>query len=198
MKGFEQRKERKKESILLAAQELFQVYGFKKVSINDIAGKAGVSQVTIYNHFGSKDDLVREIARTQFENMLEKYREIIKSDMPFPEKMETIVFDKTQIAAQYHGEFTQTLLRSDPQMRQFVESLWQKDVNQMTLDLLEDGRRQGFVSPDISRKAIMLYLEIFRRGVFASTDLIAGLKPNVKLFRELNFIFIYGLVGKRK
>ena len=53
MDGFNRRKEQKKESIRRAALELFKVYGFKKVSINDIASKAGVSQVTIYNHFGS-------------------------------------------------------------------------------------------------------------------------------------------------
>lgn len=47
-----------------------------------------------------------------------------------------------------------------------------------------------------SQKALMLYLEIMRRGVFASSDLIADLTPDIALFRELNFLFIYGLVGK--
>ena len=51
MDGFERRKEQKKESIRRAALELFQNYGFKKVSVNDIAERAGVSQVTIYNGF---------------------------------------------------------------------------------------------------------------------------------------------------
>ncbi|MBM4448805.1 MAG: TetR family transcriptional regulator, partial [Chloroflexi bacterium] len=40
MNGFERRKEQKKDSIRQAALELFQAYGFKKVSINDIAQKA--------------------------------------------------------------------------------------------------------------------------------------------------------------
>ena len=50
MDGFERRKEQKKESIRRAALELFQSYGFDKVSLNDIARRARVSHVTIYNH----------------------------------------------------------------------------------------------------------------------------------------------------
>ena len=47
MDGFERRKEQKKESIRRAALELFQNYGFKKVSVNDIAERAGVSQIEL-------------------------------------------------------------------------------------------------------------------------------------------------------
>jgi len=40
--------------------KLFSQFGVEKVSIVDIARKAGVSQATIYNNFGSKEALVRE------------------------------------------------------------------------------------------------------------------------------------------
>ena len=196
MNGFERRKEQRKESIQRAALDLFKVYGFKKVSINDIAHKAGVSQVTIYNHFGSKDELVREVIKAQFLGMLEKVREIMKQEKPFPEKLETIVFDKTEIARQYHGELLQTALQNDPEMQQWFESLWQQDINQITIDLVEDGKKNGYINPKRSQEALMLYLEILRRGVFASSDLLANLEPNVELLRELNFLFIHGMMGK--
>ena len=61
MDGFEKRKLQKRESIRRAALELFQTYGFEKVSIGEIARRAGVSQVTIYNHFESKDAILEEI-----------------------------------------------------------------------------------------------------------------------------------------
>jgi len=71
MDGFDRRKEHKKESIVRAALELFQTYGFKKASINEIAHKAGVSQVTIYNHFGSKEGLVREVVKKLYIDILQ-------------------------------------------------------------------------------------------------------------------------------
>ena len=198
MNGFERKKERSKDNIKRAALDLFKVYGFKKVSMNDIAHKAGVSQVTIYNHFGTKDELVREVIKTQFLGMLEKVREIMKQESRFPEKLETIVFDKTEIARQYHGELLQTALQNDPEMQQWFESLWQQDIYQITVDLVKDGKKQGYINPERSQEALMLYLEILRRGVSACSDLLANLEPNVKLLRELNFLFIYGLMGKTK
>jgi len=197
LNGFERKMKQKRESILRAALELFKLYGFKKVSINDIARKADVSQVTIYNHFGSKDGLVREVVKTQLMGILERAREIMKEDRPFPEKLETIVFDKTEIASQYHGELMQTAAQNDPEMQQWIDSWWQSDVNQMTADLLEEGKRQGYINKQQSKEILMLFLEILRRGVFASPDLMANLEPDVELYRKLNHLFIYGLVGKR-
>lgn len=43
-----------------AAEELFKTRGFDGVAIEEIAAAAGVSKVTIYKHFGSKDELFRE------------------------------------------------------------------------------------------------------------------------------------------
>lgn len=72
MNGFERRKEQNRESIMQAALELFKAYGFGKVTVNDIAYEANVSQVTIYNHFGSKEKLVREVIINLLKNLLSK------------------------------------------------------------------------------------------------------------------------------
>ena len=64
MDGFERRKEQSKEDIRRAAEELFSRFGAEKVSVNDIARKAGVSQATIYNNFGSKDELVHDYRKS--------------------------------------------------------------------------------------------------------------------------------------
>jgi AcrR family transcriptional regulator len=53
MNGFERRKKRKRENICRAAFELFCTLGMQKTKIAQIAKKADVSQVTIYNYFGS-------------------------------------------------------------------------------------------------------------------------------------------------
>ena len=196
MNGFERKKEQKKWVILEAALELFKVHGFKKVSISDIAHKADVSQVTIYNHFGSKDGLIREVVKALLLRILDKAREIIREDKSFPEKLEAIVFDKTKIASEYHGELMQRALQSDPEMRNWIESWWQGDARRVTIDLIEEGKRQGYIKPQQSEEAVVLYLEILRRGVFASPDLLANMKPDLELYRELNHLFIYGLVGK--
>ena len=77
------------------------------------------------------------------------------------------------------------------------ESLWREDINQVTIGLIEEGKKQGYIAKKQSEEAIMLYLEILRRGVFASPELLSTMKPEVELYRELNRLFVYGLIGKR-
>lgn len=196
MNGFKRRKEQKKENIRQAALALFKLHGFEKVSINDIAQKANVSHVTIYNHFGNKEELVREIIKTLLLDIVEKYRKIIKGERPFLERLETIVFDKAEIASQYQGELLQSVARSDPVIQHFIESLWQKEITQLTLDFIGEGQRLGYINQELSHEAILAYLEILRRGMFNVPSLAENVARDAKFVRDLISLIHYGLVGK--
>lgn len=196
MNGFERRKEQKKETIRQAALDLFRLYGFEKVSISDIARKAKVSHVTIYNHFGSKDELIREVIKSLLLGLLEKYRAIIHGDKTFPEKLEIIFLDKSEIASQYQGELFQTAASSDPVILQFIESLWQKEFNQLTLDFIEEGKKMGYINEQLSHESILAYLEILRKGMRDNPVLLASKANKPEFARDLVSLIHYGLVGK--
>jgi TetR/AcrR family transcriptional repressor of mexJK operon len=55
-----ERAERKRVAIMQSAREAFLRDGFD-VSVDDIAAHAGVSKVTVYNHFGSKEGLFNAV-----------------------------------------------------------------------------------------------------------------------------------------
>jgi AcrR family transcriptional regulator len=193
---FERRKEQKKESIRRAALELFQTYGFKKVTIGEIARKADVSPVTIFNHFGSKEELVRDVVKTLILNMLDSYRAVIESEQTFIEKLEFILFDKSEVARQYQGELVQTALSSDPEIQQFIEHIWQGKINQLMLDFYEEGKRQGYVNANLSQEGMLAYTAIFRSGLMANPGILSDMGHNTELFHELMSFYLYGLMGK--
>ena len=86
MNAYERRMEQNKERILKATLELFRVHGIKKTSTNDIAQKAGVSPATVYNHFGSKEDLMRATVKYYFNSILADFCKILQEDFPSPWK----------------------------------------------------------------------------------------------------------------
>jgi len=196
MNGFERRKEQKKESIRRAAMELFKVYGFEKVSIADIAQKARVSHVTIYNHFGNKEELVNDIVKNVISELVAKSRTIIDGDLPFLEKLELIVFDKARVASQYQGELMQAV-RNNAVMQQDIISLWRREIDRLLLDLVAQGKKMGYINEGLSDDAILYYFEIIRNGAFASSQLLDRIKPNARLAQELNNLFLYGLVDRK-
>lgn len=59
----------KREEIVLAAKKAFFDYGYAAASIEAIAADAGVSKVTIYNHFGDKRGLFTAAVENECENI---------------------------------------------------------------------------------------------------------------------------------
>ena len=57
----EQQKAQRRELIEIAAKNLFVEKGFELASIEEIAALAMVSQATVYNYYGSKDELLLAI-----------------------------------------------------------------------------------------------------------------------------------------
>ena len=51
----------RKEEIIYAALELAAEKGIKGVSMSQIADKVGIKAPSLYNHFKSKDEIVREM-----------------------------------------------------------------------------------------------------------------------------------------
>src|SRR5688500_12178852 len=47
-----------RETIATCALDLFSARGFEAVTVAEIASRAGVSEKTVFNHFGSKEELL--------------------------------------------------------------------------------------------------------------------------------------------
>jgi TetR/AcrR family transcriptional regulator, mexJK operon transcriptional repressor len=60
----------KRSAILAAAQNLFASHGFSATSMDAVAQLAGVSKLTAYRHFGSKDQLFAEAVTARCSAML--------------------------------------------------------------------------------------------------------------------------------
>src|SRR4030067_385446 len=104
MDGFERRRAQSKEDILRAAEELFSRFGADKVSINDIARKAGVSQATIYNNFGSKENLVRDYHSTIVKKIANTFRGIVVMKKSWVDKFQGFLQSWIDIADRYKLE----------------------------------------------------------------------------------------------
>ncbi len=60
----------KRAAILEAAKALFIRNAFAGTSMDAVAAEAGVSKLTVYSHFGDKDNLFREVIRARIQDLL--------------------------------------------------------------------------------------------------------------------------------
>jgi AcrR family transcriptional regulator len=189
MNGFERRRELKKKSILQAAYDLFSAHSIKDVSIAEIAQKAVVSQVSIYNFFDSKENLVRQ---TMFALMDEKMKEsesVLESEIAFPEKLKKLLFISEEATRQSAPNFFQSAIKIDPLNVNLLKEYYQSKTEPFIVRLIEQGKMEGCINQDLSTEAIHLYIRALQ-GVLAQFDL-----PN-HVILDLDFLFFYGLQGK--
>ena len=66
----------KEDVILKAAKKLISKFGYKKVSMDEIALEAGVTKKTVYSYFSSKEELLNALIRNELERMRKELEEI--------------------------------------------------------------------------------------------------------------------------
>jgi AcrR family transcriptional regulator len=89
--GTRERKEREFETrrrlILATATELFQKDGFAGVTLDDIASAIEFSKGTIYNHFGSKEEIYASILVEHLNILLSCLKEAARTGRNTPERL---------------------------------------------------------------------------------------------------------------
>jgi len=193
MDGFKRRREQKEDRVYRAAFELFSMYGVQKVKITEIAAKAQVSPVTIYNYYGCKQGLLKTVIIRFMNDKYREYQEIINNNIPFPEKIEKIIFDKQLTARILHEEFLRYIMSKDPEIQKFIENFYTEKSLPMLMEIIKQGRDEDYISQDISLNALLLYITLFKE-VLNRPELMLNENKNVQL--ELGSMFFYGIMGK--
>ncbi|MDQ0226390.1 TetR/AcrR family transcriptional regulator [Metabacillus niabensis] len=192
MDGFQRRREQKKLDILKAALSLFLEYGIQKVSISEIAKKANVSQVTIYNYFENKHTLINEVMIYFIDTAINDFQKTVTANISFPEKIKTILFNKGEIANQIHEEFYQYLMNEYTTEGNYIEEIYVKKTIPLFTDLIKEGKEQGYVDPNTSDEAIMFYIKMLKEYI-QRDDVYSKVLP---LTEDITKIFFYGIMGQ--
>ncbi|MGD0794186.1 MAG: TetR/AcrR family transcriptional regulator [Dehalococcoidales bacterium] len=189
MDGFERRKEQSKEDIRRAAEELFSKFGADKVSVNDIARKAGVSQATIYNNFGSKDELVHDYHNMIVKMIASRFREILVWKKSYVEKLQGFLQSWIDIADRYKIEI------KDSETKPSRDAIGIEIENSFR-EFIKEGKDQGDLRSDLSDQAIIAYFKFFQQGISNNPGISDRMRRNSKLSRDLLSLFMYGISGQ--
>ena len=102
-------KEGVKDAILDATDRLLARYGYRKMTVEDIAHEAGIGKGTIYLHFTSKEEVVLSHVDRIVERLKERLREIGSSDMPAAERLRLMLIARVMFRFDSIQHYTQSL-----------------------------------------------------------------------------------------
>ena len=189
MNGFEKRRQQKKDSILKAAKELFNQYGYNKVTIAEIARKASVSQVSIYNFFQSKENLKQVLLKKLLNDSLLGIKQIMGSQISLKIKFEKVISLKINFLKDLINHFFPKYTESNINEEKAAEEV-NKKIESQIVNLVEDGKKQGLINNSVSTQAISIFLEIIQYYFSNNPGTAAKFEENPKLEKELSALFL--------
>lgn len=192
MDGFQKRTLKKHNAILEASLKLFNQYGYKNVTISQISKQAQVSLDTIYNYFGSKENLKKELLRQVIDGYCSIIKKIMDSELSTMDKLERMLLSKVEYSAQFSQEFmTEELDNLD-----FTELFDGEDkkllLHNLEEKLISQGIAEQVITTEVSPKAISIYIEIIQYYITHHFGSTLQMSKN-SLLNELCFLFMNGV-----
>ena len=192
MNQYQKTTEKKKQAIVQAALRLFKDKGFKETSIKSIAEAAEVSPVSIYNYFGSKDNLVALCVNDLFEEITQQAEYILNSDLDFKTKLDHAFALCQEKMSQQISDYFQDKMVEDS----VFSTLLTKAITAKKRDIyrayIKLGKEEGAIAEDLSTDLILNVMDALNGmgNQLAHSDILE------KEVEQIHQIFLYGIFGK--
>ncbi|MGP0578244.1 TetR/AcrR family transcriptional regulator [Paenibacillus peoriae] len=192
MNGFERRTEQKKQLILAITKEKLNQDRFHTETIKEIAKEAKVSQVSIYNYFGSKDELLFEVIEEIMEEQLKRYEHLLEGQIPFPKLMYTIMTEEMKFVKVIHDYMKQSA--DIVAMQERVDQFLERKFIPFLLKLIQRGMEEQYMAEDLREEELLFYFNMYQKAMnqFQETG-----RSDHAVISEERFIqfFFKGLMG---
>ena len=183
----------KKEQIELKAKELFWKHGFKKVTIDEICKKAGVSRKTFYTFYENKNALVLFILNETIENMKLENMKVFESDISFAEKMKIMLDKKLKFSETISLEFIADLYSPEAGEVHDYFQKFMKESAEISRDFFRLAQEKGEMNPDLNLDFVMWIIQ--KVGELCSMPELINMFPDAEsMTRQLAEYALYGIM----
>ncbi len=149
---------KKQQQLIETAQELFCAHGIRRVTVEEICEKAGVSKMTFYKYFTNKWDIAKAVLEMLFAEGINMYYQMVEEDIPFNQKVEMLL---TLTKSRVHAvgvTFLNDLLQHDsPLYTYFIEK--QKKTRELSIHFFKKAQEAGHIHSDINISVALFMLD---------------------------------------
>jgi AcrR family transcriptional regulator len=183
-------------ALLTAGRELFWKYGFKRVTIEEICKKAGVSKMTYYKFYPNKLELARSVFDMVAENGASLFRSIMTEDIPPAEKIMKMLQLKHEGTNEVSREFLADFY-NNPELglKDHIEKQTLRIWNEI-IDDFRQAQNKGVFRKDF-KPEIIWYLSEKMMGMINDPRLLKLYNTPQEMIMDLASLFVYGIAPQK-
>lgn len=187
----------KESNILERAFLLFQKYGIKSVTMDDICHEIGISKKTVYQYFSDKAALVKKIIENEFCRISKNIDRILSDDKNAIEQLIALNHFFNLEHKNYKPAMVFDLRKYFPEIFHKIKKKKRDHMLKTVLSNLEKGKKEGLYRMDMDAQVITkLYVfrieNIMENDIFSFEEMISE-----KFFNEIFNYHIHGIVNEK-
>jgi AcrR family transcriptional regulator len=182
-------------ALIQTARDLFFRHGIKRVTVEEICQKAGVSRMMFYRYFRNKDAIAMYILDQLYSDAWSKFDEILAEDIPFEEKIRRIAVVKMEMVDEYSREFLNELLADEDSECGKLLMKKRKESYEFTRKIYTDAQERGDIRKDIKIDFIMFVMEHLVEII--QDERVQSMYPDIsQLVHEMFALLFYGMLSR--
>ncbi|MBK1895140.1 TetR/AcrR family transcriptional regulator [Chryseobacterium paridis] len=165
-----------KSQILQTAQELYQRYGIKKVTMDDVAKAVGKTRSALYYYFKNRDELFEAVMISLVDEVKNELEEIIYKEKKLESRIQAFCFAKVKGFNKTRNFISAIEARMDSEERsKYSDIIWQ-----------------------IHQRMMQSETTLLKRVIHESAETGEILKPDPKVIDTLLFVLLSSIRGIRR
>ena len=182
-----------KEKILKVAGDVFFSRGFYKIPVDDIALLLKMSKKTIYKHFATKEDLIREVAYLFIKTHSTNISVIINSDYNAVEKLFHIFKYLGNMLIAINEKWFSDIESQAPEIWTEIEVFRSKFMTQNISRIIEQGKKEKYIVNYPSPIMINVFISSIR-GIINPAFIVNSKIPASKALESTLSILMNGIL----
>jgi AcrR family transcriptional regulator len=183
--------------LMSIAKTLFWKHGVKRVSVEEICERAGVSKMTFYRHFENKIELARIIFDKVIDDSSLQFRKILTDDnTTVSEKIEGMFRLKFEGTIDISREFLDDFYTNpDLGLADYI----QKRTTEVWADMIElfrDAQKRGIFRKDFKPEAFFI-ISMKTSDLMNDEQLLSLYENPQQLIMEITRFLTYGIVPQQ-
>ncbi len=185
------------ENILIKVGQLYNKYGIKSVTMDDVARELGMSKKTLYLHVENKNDLVSKVIDYFLDHKNTKFREILSKKQNAIEELLEVGIYIIKALRDFNPATEYDLKKYYPKVYDNLQNIRKERMYKSTLANIKKGKIEGLFREDLDEDIIAKFQT--NRFLSMNTDDFYGTDEmlNPQFILELFIYHIRGIANEK-
>jgi AcrR family transcriptional regulator len=187
----------KKLEIVKKVCELYQQYGIRSVTMDDVVRELGISKKTLYQYFKDKTDLVLAVIDYDFKAKNKEYQKCFNEQVNAVDELIGYSLMQLKIIMDHKPTLIYDLKKYYPSIFNHFNKLKRESLYNGLISNLKRGKREGLYRADlniemIARLNLMRVEGMVNTKIFKQEEIMSS-----EFFKEIIKYHAYGIVSEK-